>query len=346
MSVWQLALLGAGSAIVVWRASIALEGAANRLCDRYAIPEIVQGTLVAAVASSLPEVVGSMLSTVLHGDFELGVAIVVGSAIFNVLVIPGLSSWKRPMEASREAVYRDAQFYVISIAVLLLAFSLAVIYHPLPGEALQGELGRPLVLLPLALYGLYLFLQFQDSADRGADRRPRRPVGDAESRARDDWIRVLVCAGLVTLGTEGLVRMAIGLGESFGTPSFLWGVTVVAAASSAPDAVISVQAAVSGRGVVSIGNVLGSNIFDLLVAIPLAVLVGGSVVVSYATVTPLVGLLTVATILLLAFLRTAVRLTPMEGRFLLGLYVVFVAWMVCETAGITSVLPSAAFCCA
>jgi cation:H+ antiporter len=144
--------------------------------------------------------------------------------------------------------------------------------------------------------------------------------------------------GLVVVGVEGLLRVALGLGDLLGTASFLWGATVVAAATSVPDAIISIRSARRGEGEVSAGNVLGSNIFDLLVAIPAGVLVAGATVVDYRIAAPLVAFLTLATVTLFATLRTSLRLDPREGWALLGLYVCFVAWLGLETAGVTDLL--------
>lgn len=342
MSLVLLSALGSIAAVMVWRGSVALEDSIDRLSRHYRIPALVQGSLLAAVGSSLPELSSSVLSTSLHGELELGVAIVVGSAVFNILVIPALSALRDGLRVSRDLIYRDAQFYVISIAVLLLAFSLAVIYRPAEGAALRGEMGRLIALLPLALYGLYLFVQFLDTVDdRAPDEQtetgPREDDGESGA-VRRQWLRLLLGVVLILFGSEGLVRTAIGLGETFGTPSFLWGVTVVAAATSAPDAMVSFRAARSGRGVVSLGNVLGSNIFDLLVAIPAGIMVAGSTVVDFGVTAPLMGALTIATVLLFALLRTGMMLSRLESFALLGSYALFLAWMVLETVGVTSAL--------
>ena len=330
-----LILVGVGtvSAAAVWRSSIVLEEASDSLCTHYRLPALVQGTLVAAVASSLPELASAVFSTLLHDEFELGVSVVVGSAIFNILVIPAMAGLVGRLEVGLEVIYRDAQFYVISIATLLIAFSLAVIYRPVADQRLAGEMGRVLALLPLALYGLYLFLQVEDAADH----RESSGESGSESPART-WLRLVASVLVVLAAAEGLVWTALGLGAYFGTPSFLWGVTVVAVATSAPDAVISYRAAREDRPVVSVGNVLGSNIFDLLVVIPVAVLLAGTVRVDYAVSAPLMGVLTVATVVLFTSLRSGMKLGRTESLGLLSVYAAFVLWMVLETVGVTSVL--------
>ena len=116
------------------------------------------------------------------------------------------------------------------------------------------------------------------------------------------------------------------------------GLTVIAAGTSLPDAFVSVRAAQKGEGTVSMANVLGSNIFDLLVAVPVGILIAGATPVDYAVAAPMMGFLTLATIILFAMMRTRLALTRAECIVLMMLYAVFVAWMVLETAGLTSVV--------
>jgi len=123
-----LALVGTA---VVWVAGGRLESASERLGAHYGLPAVVQGAVIAAVGSSFPELTSVVVSVLLHGDLDLGVGAVVGSAVFNVLVIPGWSALRgRGLEADRDVVYKEAQFYMLAVAVLLLTFSLGVIYTP------------------------------------------------------------------------------------------------------------------------------------------------------------------------------------------------------------------------
>ena len=347
-----LSLLGlAVGTGVTWWGSGKLEASSARLARHYRLPAVVQGTLVVAVGSSFPELSTTVLSTLIHGEFQLGMAAIVGSAIFNILVIPALAGLAgSEAEHSLRLVYRDAQFYLTSVAVLLLAFSFALIYHPVGGDAaeLSGSMTRPIAMVPLLLYGVYLFLQQQDTAEHRSEGREhgRRPASRREAPADGatagdpgrDWL--LLSAGLVAilLGVEALVRAVLHLGDQFGIPSFLWGVTVVAAATSVPDALVSYRAARKGESAVSLGNVLGSNIFDLLVAIPAGVLLAGATVVDYTVAAPLMGMLTLATIVLFAAMRTGATLSHREAWVFLGLYGVFIAWAVAESAGVVDLV--------
>lgn len=353
-SLWICLLALAGGAALTWWGSGLLETKAARLARHYRLPAVVQGTLIVAVGSSFPELSTTVLSTLLHGEFELGMSAIVGSAIFNILVIPAIGGLTGPAgEHGIRLVYRDAQFYLTSVAVLLLTFSFAIIYYPASPEAgsLAGSITRPLALVPLGLYALYLFLQQQDVAehrratgeggdevDPGLARIEEEGGSDVEASVNPgkDWL--LLGLGLLSIlgGVEALVRSVLFLGDRYDIPSFVWGVTVVAAVTSLPDALVSYRAARRGDSPVSLGNVLGSNIFDLLVALPACVLVAGTTVVDYSVAAPLMAMLTLATIVLFACLRTGVKLDHRESWLLLFLYGAFVAWAVVESFGLVS----------
>lgn len=333
---WAL-LYFAGIAVatgIVWVGSGLLETASERLAAYYELPAIVQGAIVVAIGSSFPELSTTVLSTLIHGEFELGVAAIVGSAIFNIIVIPGLSGFAHTeqLEANRDLVYKEAQFYMIAVSVLLLTFSFAVIYNPVEGNGILGEVDRILALIPVALYGLYLFVQYQDTMDY----EPDAEVTDVSLLKQ--WGALLASLVLIVIGVEIMVQAALGLGDFFNTPSFFWGITAVAAGTSIPDAFVSVRAARAGNAVTSIANVLGSNIFDLLVAIPAGVLIAGTTTINYSIAAPMMGVLTLATILLFTFMRTRMELSRWESGILLGVYAIFVTWMGLETFGLLDLM--------
>ncbi|MCG1003497.1 MULTISPECIES: sodium:calcium antiporter [Halobacterium] len=319
---------------LVWFGSGWLESSAEHLSTYYGLPAVVQGSIVVAVGSSFPEL-ASVVFTALAGTFDMGVGAIVGSAIFNILVIPALAGIATDghLETNRTIVYKEAQFYMIAVSALVVTLALAVIYEPVAsGSVLAGRLTRSLAVLPLLLYGLYLFVQWQDVGDHDA---PVAPEGIAVGR---EWARLAGGLLFILVAVEQLVGAVESLGHTFGIPEFLAGVTVVAAATSLPDALVSVRAAKAGKGITSLGNVLGSNTFDLLVAIPVGVLLVGAVTVNFAVAVPMLGVLTLATVLLFAILRTDLSVTGVEAYTLLVAYAAFVAWAVSETVGLTNLV--------
>ena len=319
---------------LIWMGSGWLEGSAERLSMYYGLPAVVQGSIVVAVGSSFPEL-SSVVFAALSGVFDIGVGAIVGSAIFNILAIPAFSALvsDEPLETNRTLVYKEAQFYMIAVSVLVVTFAFAVIYAPVPdGPPLLGRITRPLAMLPLLLYGLYLFIQWQDVNDHDAER-----LTD-DIQIERQWLTLVAGLAVILVAVEQLVGSVESLSTTFGIPELLAGVTIVAAATSLPDLLVSVRAARRGKSVTSLANVLGSNTFDLLVAIPLGVLIAGSVVIDFATAVPMMGVLTLATVLLFAALRTDLSLTKLEAYALIVSYLLFVAWIIAEVLGVTGAL--------
>jgi cation:H+ antiporter len=318
----------------IWLGSGWLEESAEGLAAHYGLPAVVQGSVVVAVGSSFPEF-ATVIVAALAGVFDMGIGAVVGSAIFNILVIPALAGIASDgdLESSRTVVYKEAQFYMIAVSAIIVTFALAVIYVPVPGgPELVGQITRPLATIPLLLYGLYLFIQWQDVGDHEAGPTP------GEVAIRREWGRLVAGLLVILLAVEQLVGAVESLGHTFGVPEFLAGITVVAAATSLPDTLVSVRSARDDRAATSLGNVLGSNTFDLLVVVPVGVLLVGSVPVDFAIAVPMLGVLTLATVLLFGTLRTDLSLTSAESYSLLAAYLLFVAWIVAETADLTHVL--------
>lgn len=316
---------------LIWVGSGWLERSAERLSAHYGLPAVIQGSVVVAVGSSFPEL-ASVVFAGLAGAFDMGVGAIVGSAIFNILVIPSLAGivTGEPVDANRTVVYKEAQFYMLAVSAVVVTFALAVIYFPVEGATLGGEMTRGLALIPLLLYGLYLFIQLQEVSDYEA------PESDVADPLRQ-WGTLLAGLAVILVAVEQLVGAVEGLNAAFGIPEFLAGVTILAAATSLPDTLVSVRAAGAGKGVISLGNVLGSNTFDLLVAIPLGVLIVGDAPVNFAVAVPMLGVLTVATILLFVVLRTDLSMSEREAYALLAAYLLFVGWVVAETVGLTGV---------
>ncbi|MDZ7682762.1 MAG: sodium:calcium antiporter [Fodinibius sp.] len=323
---------------ILWKGSDWLEHASEGLSTYYELPDIVQGALVVAIGSSFPELSTVIISTLLHGEFDLGVAAIVGSAIFNILIIPAVAGLvtTNPLKSNRDLVYKEAQFYIISVAVLIITFSFAAIFNPVPdGDGIiLGEMTRLLALMPLLLYGFYIFIQYQDTMDYQPE------VNIENISPLKEWAKLAGSLVVILIGVELLVQSAIKFGDILGTPSFLWGISVVAAGTSIPDAFVSIRKAQKGDAVTSLANVLGSNIFDLLVCIPLGVIIAGATVISFSVAAPLMGVLTLATLLLFSFLRTDMILDRGESWTLIVVYLLFLLWMGLENFAIIDSIPS------
>ena len=177
------------------------------------------------------------------------------------------------------------------------------------------------------MYGVYVFLHQQDASEHAAP-------GSSGVRPLREWGTLAVALLVIAVGVEGIVRAALSLGDLFGTPTFLWGRTVIAAGTSLPDAFVSVQAAQTGDSVTSLTNVRGSNTFNLLVAIPVGVLLAGSATINFLVAIPTTGFLAFVSLVFVVFIRTHLELTDREAYGFLGLYAPFLLWMTLESTGV------------
>jgi cation:H+ antiporter len=116
--------------------------------------------------------------------------------------------------------------------------------------------------------------------------------------------------------------------------------TVVAAGTSLPDLFISVKASRAGKDIASLSNVLGSNTFDLLIAVPLGIFLAGPTIINFTRAAPMMGCLTIATIAMFILMRLEMNLAKRDAAVLLLLYVAFVVLMVLETTGLTTLFRS------
>jgi cation:H+ antiporter len=319
---------------IIWKACNYLEDACHELALCYGLPDSVKGSTVMAISSSFPELVTVVLATGIHGDFELGLAAIIGSAVFNILVIPGTSVLFRTgsLQAGQNVIYREAQFYLISILIVMLTLSFAVIYNPSTVDSLKGTLTSSLMILPLAFYVLYIYIQYQEVRDHKPQER------EQTSPAIKSWGKLIISMALVTIGVEMLIRMVIELGNMFTIPSYFWGATILAAATSIPDLFVSVKAAQRKLSTASLTNAFGSNIFDLLIVLPIGVIVAGAVGFNYPHIIPMMMFLLFATVVFLVLARSGSKLTNNNGKILLLLYVVFIVWMGIEYIGVGNII--------
>ena len=252
----------AGLVLLVLGGELLVRGASG-LGRAMGMSPLVVGLTVVAAATSAPEFAVSLDAT-LSGAPGLAVGNVVGSNITNVLLVLGLAALLLPVAVRKQLVRSDVPVMVaLSVLVLLLA--------------LDGSVGRlegaVLVLLLVGYVAWTLVLGRRAGAGQPATAedavRPPRPLRDA--------VMVAVGVALLVLGARLLVGAATGIAEAFGVSDLVIGLTVVAVGTSLPELATSVIAAVRGQREMAIGNVVGSNIFNLTVVLGLtaAVAPGG-----------------------------------------------------------------------
>jgi cation:H+ antiporter len=311
------ALFLAGLVALVAGAELLVRGA-SRLARALGISPLVVGLTVVAFGTSAPEVAVSV-GAAAGGRVDLTVGNVVGSNVFNVLFILGLSALITPLLVAQQLIRQEVP---IMIGVSALLFALAA----------DGVIGRAeSVALACGLIAYTVFLIRQSraatAAAAGASTGDRGRAG-AGAHA---WNVVLTLAGLglLVLGARWLVDAAATFARSFGVSELVIGLTIVAAGTSLPEVASSIVASVRGERDIAVGNVVGSNVFNILGCLGLAGLVAPQpLAVAPAVLTfDLPVMLAVAFACLPVFFSGA-RIERWEGALLLGYYFAYVGYVV------------------
>ncbi len=313
-------LLVTGLVLLLGGAELLVRGA-SRLALSLGISPLVIGLTVVAYGTSAPELAIGIGAT-LDGQPDIALGNVIGSNIANVLLILGLSALVTPMVVARQLVWLDVPIMVgVSLLVLVLA--------------LDGQLDR-WVGVALLLGGVaYTALQVYMGRREGASDPAGIPGVDAAPSPL--WRNaLLVVAGLVLLvfGARWLVASAVTIAEAFGISQLVIGLTVVAIGTSLPELATSVTAALRGEREMAVGNIIGSNIFNLLLVLGAAVAISpDGIAVSAAAVNFDLPVMTAVAVACLPIFFTGHCIARWEGALFLGYYVAYTAYLLLDASG-------------
>lgn len=253
----QILLLVVGFVMLVKGADWFVEGA-SKIADKFGIPQLVIGLTIVALGTSLPEAAVSV-SAALKGSAEITIGNVVGSNILNVFVILGITSVIRAVAVQKSTIRYEIPF-TIGITVLLAVMGLA--------DNTVGHLEGVLLWVFMILYLLYLLRMAKSGA-------PMEEIPE-DTENEPIWkllLFVVVGAALIVLGSNVAVDAATALAQIFGMSERLIGLTIVALGTSLPELVTSATAAVKGKADIAVGNIVGSNIFNILFVVGTSALI-------------------------------------------------------------------------
>ncbi len=305
----QLVLLAAGFVLLMKGADWFVEGASG-IADKFGIPQLVIGLTIVAMGTSLPEAAVSIASA-LKGNAGITIGNVVGSNILNVLVILGLTAMIRAIPVQLSTVKYEIPF-TIAVTVLLAVFGLA-----------DNRVSRPEggVLWAFMLLYLWYLMRMSGNADSREKQR-------AERKGNIARLFLMVAAGavMIVFGSDVTVDAATELAVLFGMSDRVIGLTIVAFGTSLPELVTSVTAALKGKADIAVGNIVGSNIFNILFVVGTSALItpveyrGEFLVDSVAAIAA-------AVFLLICVVRRR-RLGRLGGAAMLAGYGVYFAYLI------------------
>jgi cation:H+ antiporter len=319
-----LLLFAAGLVLLLLGAELLVRGA-SRLALALGLAPIVVGLTVVAIGTSTPELAIS-LGGALSGTPDLALGNVVGSNIANILLILGLVALVAPLIVHRQLVWLDVP---LMIAASGLVFAMA-----LDGRIARWE-GGALVACAVA-YIVFLIRM----AKRHPDQVPQDPqlADDASAPApKTGTFRqvLLMVAGLALLiaGARFLVDAATSMASALGLSDLVIGLTVVAVGTSLPEIATSILSAIRGQRDLAVGNIVGSNIFNLLLVLGATALVAeGGVPVGASALRFDLPVMTAVAIACLPIFFNGHRIARWEGALFLGYYIAYTAWLLMAAA--------------
>lgn len=303
----DIILLLIGISLVLWGADRFTDGA-SALARRWKMSEMVIGLTVVAMGTSMPEFVVSFFSA-LEGSADMSVGNVVGSNIFNTLVIVGFSSVFVSMSLTRKLLVRDILFVIYSSLILVALTQ-------------DGDLDRWEALVLLLCFSMYMIYSYNVA---------RSDVEEKEEGVSEvGWTKILLflILGIACLvgGGQMLVSSASALALSWGMSERVVGLTILAAGTSLPELATSIVAARKGSRGLALGNAIGSNLFNIFFVLGTSAFICPMTIKGIGTLDWIV--LVGSSIVLFVFGGTGHKITRTEGFVMLLLYALYMTALV------------------
>lgn len=312
----QIFILLAGLLLILFGANWLVDGSSS-IAKRFGISEFVIGLTIVGIGTSTPEMVVSFLSSI-QGKADMAIGNIVGSNIFNTMMILGVTALISPLTITRSNLKKDIPLNIIvTVILIILGMNLTIFGHG------QNQLSRIDGAVLLAIFAWYLWSSFKEDT----------PDAENEEGIKEYTIAIsvlLVVAGLASLVIGGrlFVNSATELAKMFGVSDKFIAITVMAAGTSMPELATCVVAALKGRGQLALGNILGSNISNILL------ILGGSALInplSFSGMTYVdLGAVLISAIFILAsaYLFKRKSLDRFEGIILIMMEVAYMWYLI------------------
>ncbi|MDD5963367.1 MAG: calcium/sodium antiporter [Candidatus Egerieousia sp.] len=306
-----------GLALILSGANALTDGASS-IAKRMKVSELVIGLTIVAFGTSAPELAVSAISAI-KGSGDIALGNVVGSNLFNTLMIIGCTVLVRPLKVSRLLIKKEIPLCILASFVLILLCADAT------EGCVAGGLSRTDGLVLLCFMAIFLSHTFSIAAGE------EQNASESGIKEMPLWRAILFSIGgllFLIAGGESFVRGASGLARALGASESLIAVTIVAGGTSLPELATSVVAALKGRSEMAVGNVVGSNLFNIFLILGLS-----------STISPIklagIGAIDLGMVLLSSIVLWFVgvfykerTITRVEGALMIALYVAYTLYLI------------------
>lgn len=318
----QTGILILGLLLILWGANLLVDGA-SEIAKRFGISEFVIGLTIVGIGTSSPEMVTSFMAA-FQGNSDIAIGNVFGSNIFNALTIIGVTALIAPIRITKSNLFRDIPLN-LGVTLLLIILGLK---HTIFGIGKENQLGLFDGIFMLLIFAWYMYISFKTGK-----RKQGEAADEIAKPSRNIFVSlVMIAAGLAMLifGGNLFVNSATELAILFNISQKFIAITIMAAGTSMPELATCVVAAYKGQGQLALGNILGSNIANILL------ILGGSALICPLSFAGMTGVdITVLLLSACAFVLTAwtvrkMRIDRIEGLILILVEVFYMTWLICQ----------------
>jgi cation:H+ antiporter len=303
----------------------ALVHGATKIAARLGIPSIVVGLTVVAFGTSMPELVVNVVGA-LHGETGLAFGNVVGSNVANLALVLGVAAMLRPLELHGGLVQREVPLLLLGTTVLSI-FALDELFEGLPSVVTRSD-----ALVLLLIFSIFIYITVMDvfrspQKDALVTDMKSNPLIGAQAEGRFAWLFVVLGVLLLYGGGELTVKASVELARRLDLPMVQVGLFIVALGTSMPELVTSVIAAVRKEPDLAVGNLVGSNIFNALLVLPVSALVSPIAIPSKG-VSDLFFSWALVSLLIPVFIIGKARLGRLPGSLMFLSYIVWIIYRI------------------
>lgn len=310
-------LLLAGGLILLIFASNWLVDGASSIARRFNISDIVIGLTVVAFGTSSPELTVNLIAS-FNGNTDLAIGNILGSNIFNILVILGVTAMVLPVTVKNNTVWKEIPFSLLAI------LTVAVIANDmLIDGASKNEISRIDGLVLLGFFSIFMAYTFILAKQSG----PLREAEEVKLTVPKSILFVLMGLVGLFLGGRFLVNGAVDIARSIGLSESVIGLTIVAAGTSLPELATSITAAMKKKSDIAIGNVVGSNIFNIYMVLGVSATIRPLPFNSHSNFDIMTTIVATLLMFMFVFLRKGRRIDRVEGLFLFMVYIAYTVYL-------------------
>ncbi|MBS4868245.1 MAG: calcium/sodium antiporter [Eubacterium sp.] len=317
--IWMYVWLIVGFVLLIKGADLFVDGSSS-VAKIFKVPTVIIGLTIVAMGTSAPETSVS-ISAALKGANEIAVSNVVGSNFFNLLVVVGICALLQPINITKSLIKRDYPYSIFATVLLLLLLLIGLFVN---GQPTLSRFAGVIMLVVFVFYFIILIRFTLISIATG------HKVDIEEVKTRSLPVSIIfIIVGLagVIYGGDFVVNSATAIAQTFGMSNTLIGLTIVAIGTSLPELVTSIVAAKKGEADLALGNVIGSNTFNILFVLGISSVVN-SITVEFDSVIDTILLIIVNVIVLAIVVKKKSSIGKSVGVVMILMYLIYTGYII------------------